>query len=155
MHLTLHFAHFWQFLWEVWEVFLSWLPLGTQKSVSMCVSFFEVVGFRVGSKKRTQLKYTWNWVLIPNKLKPLPYPSILLHVSSSKRWWHRDRARGASSSPLMSTAWSASHLDLVSLSRLGSWTRSIIKYHETQPQIHNFLHQIFQTTSEIKSSEHY
>ena len=85
MHLRLHFAHFWHFLWEGWEGFLSWLPLGSEKSVFQVCQFFLVVGSRVGPKKKTHLKHTWNWLLIPSKLKTLPYPPILLHFSLSKK----------------------------------------------------------------------
>ena len=64
MHLTLHFAHFWQFLWEGWEGFLSWLPLGTEKSVFQVCQFFLSGGFSGGPKKEntleTHLKLTFD-----------------------------------------------------------------------------------------------
>ena len=47
--------------------------------------------------------------------------------------------------------WSSS--ESVSRMPIDTQHQFIIKYHETQPQIHNFLHQIFQTTSEIKRSD--
>ena len=47
--------------------------------------------------------------------------------------------------------WSSS--ESVSHMPIGIQHKFIIRYNETQPQIDNFLHQIFQTTSEIKRSD--